>query len=418
MESKIRILWLSVTPSGYGQNTVTHNGGGWIESLEKLVSKSPEIELAVTFLYQKEAPKCKFNKITYYPIGLYTNRWKKIAQKYLYWREDRLELDAVRKVIHDYKPDVIHVFGTEWSFGLAQDITNIPVVIHIQGLAAPYLNAYFPPGINKYQFFLSKGFSPKQIISQTITYARFVHRAQRERRIMKICNYYMGRTAWDRAISSFISPESSYYHCDEVLRPVFSESAGIWKSNRLEKKTIVTTISSPLYKGGDLLLKTAKLLTENFPFKFEWKVFGVRDLAFAEKTTGIQAIDVNIQYCGVCSADHLKAELVSSDLYVHTSYIENSPNSICEAQLLGVPTVATNVGGTSSLIEHNVSGFLVPANDPYMMAATISGCLSSPESMTRISASSVAIAKQRHDESTILSSLIEIYKSILKRSAQ
>ena len=53
------------------------------------------------------------------------------------------------KVICDFNPDIIHVFGTEEVFSLIQNHTNIPVVIQIQGLMNPCFNNYFSPELVK-----------------------------------------------------------------------------------------------------------------------------------------------------------------------------------------------------------------------------------------------------------------------------
>ena len=60
--------------------------------------------------------------------------------------------------------------------------------------------------------------------------------------------------------------------------------------------------------------------------------------------------------------------MLASDLYVSASHIENSPNSVAEAQLIGMPCIATGVGGTATYIEHNISGIIVPPGDPYALA--------------------------------------------------
>lgn len=73
---------------------------------------------------------------------------------------------------------------------------------------------------------------------------------------------------------------------------------------------------------------------------------------------------MNVTLLGVLNAEQLKHELLNSTLYFHPSYIDNSPNSVCEAQMLGISCIGTNVGGVSSIIEDGKTGFLVPANDP------------------------------------------------------
>lgn len=50
---------------------------------------------------------------------------------------------------------------------------------------------------------------------------------------------------------------------------------------------------------------------------------------------------------------------------------ENSSNTVCEAQLLGIPVIATNMCGTSTLVRHMETSIFEPANAPFLMAANI-----------------------------------------------
>jgi glycosyltransferase involved in cell wall biosynthesis len=104
--------------------------------------------------------------------------------------------------------------------------------------------------------------------------------------------------------------------------------------------------------------------------------------------------------------------LLSSDIYVHTAYIDNSPNSICEAQYLGVPIVATNVGGISSLVIDG-EGKLVPANSCYNMAYEIISLSKNIERQKTYSANSKKHARVRHNPKHILKQLTNCYDEIL-----
>ena len=68
-----------------------------------------------------------------------------------------------RKVIEEYQPDIIHVFGNEWPFGLLAQYTDIPLVIHIQDSIVPYSNAQYPPGYNEFTFVKAAGFNLRKI---------------------------------------------------------------------------------------------------------------------------------------------------------------------------------------------------------------------------------------------------------------
>jgi glycosyltransferase involved in cell wall biosynthesis len=221
----------------------------------------------------------------------------------------------------------------------------------------------------------------------------------------------MGRTEWDKSVSKLLSPHSKYYYCSEVLRPEFIESKDRWNPKDRGHKIIVSTISSPLYKGGDVILTTAQLL-KNAKIDFEWSVIGASNFKSIEQKIGIMAKDVNVILNGTLSAKVLKERLLNADVFVHPSYIDNSPNSICEAQFLGLPVISTNVGGISSLIPSDDYGLLFPANDPYRACSLIMSILNNKKLSLKISANSRSLAEKRHDQTTIISDLITTYKRI------
>ena len=108
--------------------------------------------------------------------------------------------------------------------------------------------------------------------------------------------------------------------------------------------------------------------------------------------------------------------LLDADLFVHPSYIDNSPNSVCEAQYLGIPVVACYVGGIPSLIEHGKSGWLVPSNAPYEIAYLVKNYHTLP--IESISAHEIEVAKQRHDPHKIFQEVLSCYQFILNNQGK
>lgn len=96
---------------------------------------------------------------------------------------------------------------------------------------------------------------------------------------------------------------------------------------------------------------------------------------------------------------------------LHPSIIDNSPNSICEAQVAGLPVIATNVGGVSSLIENNVNGILVN-NDTNEIATKIVELFHDDSLRLKIAQNSIVLARERHDPQKIVKQTIKIYKEI------
>ena len=156
-------------------------------------------------------------------------------------------------------------------------------------------------------------------------------------------------------------------------------------------------------------MRTAKILKEDIAADFEWKVYGVKDMKVWEKLCGIKAKDVNICICGIINAVGLVDAVTDADVFVHPSYIENSPNTVCEAQVLGIPVIANHVGGVSSLIKHMENGILLPANDPYMSASYVSDIFSDKNLATRIGTEGRKVAINRHNPNTIVNDVMNVY---------
>ena len=70
----------------------------------------------------------------------------------------------------------------------------------------------------------------------------------------------MGRTCWDRSNAALMAPQATYFYCSEMLRPCIYNSCRIWQPRNNIHKVIVSVISPAIYKGGDVILKTAEVL--------------------------------------------------------------------------------------------------------------------------------------------------------------
>ncbi|PZU82193.1 MAG: hypothetical protein DI529_14865 [Chryseobacterium sp.] len=413
----MKVLWLAPTPSLYQANSKynsLYNGGGWVSSLEKLIYKSENIDLAVGFFMDNEPFKSVQNNHTYYPIGTSNNKFDKILNKLSFDRSTKKEVENIIRVIEDFKPDMIHIFGTEYSFGLISKLTKVPVVIHIQGILNPYDNAFFPPNDNLLNHFLNG--DVKNFMNVYRTKRSFELGGKREVQVMESCPNYTGRTNWDFSVSRIYNKNSKYYHINEVLREEFYDTElPIKQSFEVDNKLkLITTISKVPYKAFDLILKTAKILKENIELDFEWNVYGIQDYKYWEKKLNIKSSDVNVNCNGVINAKGLREKLISSDIYIHPSYIDNSPNSLCEAQILSLPIISTNVGGISTLINDNKTGMLCPANDPYTLAYKINLLYENQELRKELGGNGRVEALERHNRDTILKNIVSMYSELSK----
>lgn len=422
----MKILWFAAS-CGYVRETVGtsvrceggYNGGGWISSLLNEVKRLEGMEVGVCFAMDGQPFKSEQDGVTYYPFPNHKKSWKdKLLDIINYRHPERDKIlwsqyeEYFKKVIADFKPDIIHIFGSELYLGLATFVAPCPVVLHVQGLLSLYIYIWFPSGVSKLSY-LFQDLNIKKIYDRFQLYVYWQRSCYREQQVLRHTRHVIGRTHWDKLATEILNPERVYHYGGEILRKEFYQEHERAIPRRL---TIVSTSSSPMYKGFDYVLQTANVLKNVMHRDFEWLVYGNVDPAFHQKFTGLRHEELNIRLMGVTSASELCHTISNATVYFQPSYIENSPNSVCEAQILGVPVVATNVGGTASLIQEGETGFLVPTNDPYTAAWRIIQLCDDVVLNQRVGRQSQAMAQKRHHKDEIVTSLINTYQEITKSS--
>ncbi len=417
-----KILWFSLSPCGSmrrsGSKRVIQ---GWMISLEDEIKKCKDIELHVAYFSETEKESFNYEGVTYHPI--FYPKSKNPLLRILDRRKsissiDRKLLPQMLAVVERVHPDIIHIHGTEERFGLIQDyIKDIPIVFSIQGLLTPYSEKYFSGLPNKDVYGFESLKDKLKLVSYRNEYKNFVDRGKRECHFLNYANYVFGRTAWDEYITGLLNNNRNYYVVDEILRSPFYGKKWSKKTFSNRRLKIVSTISGGIYKGYETVLKTAQLLKRYSNIDFEWSIAGYdvgsKWVNIAERYTNIKSEDVCINLLGRVDAEYLSELLVESDVYVHVSHIENSPNSVCEAMLIGMPVVASFAGGTASLLTTKKDGLLVQDGDPYVYAGAVVYLFNHFDLARQFGESARKKALERHNPERIGKQLIESYYNIL-----
>ena len=423
----MKVLWFSVTPLSLNAKENTGiEGKGWISSLLQIVLGIKDLELVVVYgnqsPFKKEVEETERLKII--PINICRYGKRQIIKDMMTSREvDDFVISEALKIIQEEKPDLIHVFGAEWCYGMLASHVTIPVVIHIQGLWSQIRNSLLLPG----QSSLFDRFKPELWNHPLGFFARYhyynlsMERHRREEEILRRNKYFMCRTRWDQSVVRFYNKNARIFHVDEALRQEFIECKDRWQPHAENKKMVlVTTGACYSIKGPDVVLKTAKLIQENTDYQVEWKWIGGtdEDIREFEKLTKVKAQEVGVRMLGTLSATEMIKELLAADMYVHTSYSDNSPNAVCEAQYLGMPVIATDTGGVISLFsEQYDKDMIVPMNDPFYLASKIIDLREDDAKAKILADDNWTIAHQRHDAERIRKQLMECY-DVLRRSQE
>lgn len=422
----MKVLWFSLSPCGslrrYNVQRVIQ---GWMISLEDEIKKYKDIELSVAYFSDVEETPFEYDGVMYYPMG--KGRPRNPIKRV--WNRCRTlsSIDAERMpwlkhVIDESHPDLIHIHGTEDSYGLITPYAKergIPVVYSIQGMIAPYSEFFFR-GIPKHDAFrLDSLFDRLKNDGIRNEWRSFRERAKREKKYLCEADYVFGRTFWDRNCSLALNPKREYMVVNEVLRPEFYTKQ--WKGKISENKlTIISTISGGIYKGMETALKAADLLKQYCNIDFEWIVVGYDNsskwVRIAEHVAGVRCSECNMKLLGRLDANQLSDILCLSDMYVQISHIENSPNSVCEAMLLGMPVIASFAGGTASIVENNKEGVLYQDGDPYALCGAIVNYYSNPEIALSYAGAAREKALIRHNPNTIAKDLIDDYQYIISQN--
>ena len=418
----MRILWFTNTPSNaYKEFDYFNYSGGWISSLETLVSETGLYELGICFFYNgKKYQKITKDNVVYYSVPFkYGNAFKRILNRHFARLIDE-DSFYFEKTIDDFKPDLIHVFGTEMGYGKILLKKSEKVLFHLQGLMEPYSYVFFPPGLNKYKI-LKKNNLISIFRGMTIyhDYRAFQKRAERELNTIRSWKYFSGRTTWDKNYIGLINPDAHYFHLEESLRKEFFENEWIQPIDIDRNKEIVigTTINPYAYKGLDLIYKVMYLMTN---YKIIWKIFGIKEDDTLKKIIckflKIQGKNKNITFFGQLCSEHLIKELKTCHFFVHPSYIDNSPNSVCEAMLLGMPVLSSSVGGIKTLIIDQTTGFLFNPYDKYDLAGLLVNLINNYEKAKQVGLNARQVALKRHSPDQIISELNKIYNFIIHDS--
>lgn len=422
----MNVLWFSLSPCGsIRRQNVEKFNQGWMISLEDEIKKYPNIKLSVAYYDSKEKESFEFDGVHYYPVPRpfsynriirRINRW--ISQSYF----DKKAVPIFLGIINKVKPDIIHIHGTEEAFvKIVPHIHAIPVVVSIQGLLAPYSYKFFSgipkDAIRKYEPF-KYGISHMSYIDD---YNINRYRKSRELQCLSKVSYILGRTFWDKAITGVLNPQRKYFIVNEILRNPFFNVR--WKKTAFSNTfTIVSTVSIGIYKGYETLIEAANILKHYTDLNFKWQIIGYdrrhRCASITHKMTGLRPESCNIEFLGLKTAEEMAVILSQADVYCHVSHIENSPNSVCEAMLVGVPTIATFAGGTASLLEDGKEGLLIQDGDPFILAGTVFGLSQNFKQAKFLGENARIRALNRHDPHNVGNELMTVYNTILNHEIQ
>ncbi len=438
----MRILWVCniVLPvAAKHLNMEVSNKEGWLTGLAEQILRQQErnaVELAVAFPVSRELAGGKWE------VPAFGAKLKCFG---FYEDTDHPEnYDAglepqIKAIAEEFRPEVVHCFGTEFPHTLAvtKVLPKTKILVGVQGvceLCAKVYLADLPDRVVKrvtFRDFLRKD----SILMQK---EKFVARGRREREIFSEAHNIIGRTQMDREFTEGCNPKRHYFFLNETLRGNFYE--GMWKQDTCEKYSILLSQGDYPLKGLHYVLRALPDILKKYP---ETKVYvagnsivrygGLKErLKVSSYGKYIMELieDLHLEdkvvFLGKLSAEEMKERLLKSHLFVCASTIENSPNSLGEAMLLGVPCVTALVGGIPSLFTAGQDGIGYPGYGAKeyetsadkegaqagALAAAVIQMFDEKEELSRYTQEARKHASCTHDGQRNYERLLEVYHTI------
>lgn len=418
----MNILWLAniaLPEASLLMNEKTIPFGGWLLSSSSALAEQKDIALNIAFPKKGLTNLRVLNgeRIKYYAFPPVSD--KKVSSQ----RNNQY----LKKILDEARPDIVHIFGTEYAHTLAMVNAcyekNINVIVSIQGLISIYAKHYMANIPVKVQFrFTLRDFLKQDNLKQK--QRKFVKRGALEIEALQKVKHVLGRTTWDRACTYQINPNAQYHFCNESIRDEFYNHT--WDINQCEKHSIFVSQGSYPLKGLHFMLEAMLLILTTFP---DTRLYvGGQNITKADRLKDRLKISSygkyikelikkyklqeNVIFTGILDEKQMCKRHLKSHVFVCPSSIENSPNSLGEAMILGVPCVASDVGGVADLLKDREEGFVYQTDAPYMLAHYVCEIFASDELALFFSKKAREHAMGTHNRIKNTKELIKIYHNI------
>jgi len=167
----------------------------------------------------------------------------------------------------------------------------------------------------------------------------------------------------------------------------------------LNGATVITFVGRLIYAKGvqDLISAFAKV-EELVPAKMKLLIVG--DGPHRKNLEGQvqqEGCGTDILFLGQKTQKEVAEILSAADIFVNPSYSEGLPTSVMEAASVGLPIVATDVGGTREIISHGETGILIKPGQPQQMAEAILSLIRNGRMASKLGTAARNMVSQKFD---------------------
>lgn len=412
----MKVLWLvNLTlpePSralGFGNNPV----GGWLIGQREQLKKSVSLVICSIDARVKQPQFLSLDGVEY--AVLPTGSEQEFAQ-----------------LLQKTKPDLVHLWGSENPAAPALVAQFAPerILLSAQGIMTPYTEHLLDGVPEKYchssllqkmATIIDRG----ELLDRELDF--YKEQSKKEAALLANLRHVTGRTPWDQAELARLAPHAAYYVCNETLRPGFFTAR--WEHGP-QKPVLFLSQGNHPRKGLHWLLQALPPVLEKYPdltvHIAGWPMVKKGPLlepvlrlllpyqTYLKKLIRELHLQKQVVWLGCLNEANMRAALLQSSIFVMPSSLENSPNSLGEAMLLGMPCIATNAGGTAGMLTNGKEGILYQPEDISALTRAILTLLDDPALAKRYGDAARQRALVTHDPVRNGQAMLEIYHKILE----
>ena len=183
--------------------------------------------------------------------------------------------------------------------------------------------------------------------------------------------------------------------------------------NDMEEPYVLYTGRLDSRKGLVDLIKSAEYVCQEYS-KIKFILTGKGpNKKYLEQRINELGLKKNFYFAGFVARPKLLEYYQNATVYVLPSYYEGLPTTLLEAMSCGIPTIATDVKGSSEVITDGETGLLVPPRDPKRLADAILRLLEEEELRKRIGINARRHVVDNYDWEIITDKIEKAYKMVL-----
>ncbi|MCL4428813.1 MAG: glycosyltransferase family 4 protein [Deltaproteobacteria bacterium] len=166
-------------------------------------------------------------------------------------------------------------------------------------------------------------------------------------------------------------------------------------------------------KGHEFLIRSAKLVIEQCD-NIDFVIYGEGPL---KKYLNNLIIELNIEKNFIIKdfTENISEEMINFDIYVQPAFVDSFPLAPCEAMAMGIPVIATKVGGFPEMVTHGMNGYLVDFNDYNDLKEKILDLINNRDKRKEFGVNAHEYAIKNFNWSIVAKKYEDIYKNILTK---